>query len=375
MQTRRKFLEMASLTAGTVLLPDSSAWAALDSHPPDVSGSASLRAHAKARGILVGCAVNPTMVANDPAYSSLIADQCSILVAENAMKWGPLSPAPGKYDFHQADALMDFAARNGQKVRGHNLIWHDALPKWFPGSITKANARQAMIAHIQTEMRHFAGRIHSWDVVNEAIEPKDGRADGLRKSPWFELVGPDYVDLAYRTARKADPKALLTYNDYGIEYDHQEEKRAAVLAMVRRMKANGVPLDAIGVQSHIDGDVPPPGRELQKFVREMAKLNLQVFVTELDVNDSKVPGAIADRDAVLAKVYRDYLGMMLAEPNVKAVLTWGITDGHSWLNEWEHIRRTNGKPLRPLPFGPDMQPTPAFYAERDAIDTRKIARV
>ena len=93
----------------------------------------------------------------------------------------------------------------------------DQLPKWFPGPINKMNARQAMMTHIRTEMQHFAGRIHSWDVVNEGIEPKDGRPDGLRKAPWLALVGDDYIDLAYKTAREADPKALLTYNDYGIE--------------------------------------------------------------------------------------------------------------------------------------------------------------
>lgn len=369
-QTRRQFLRAAGLTAGAVLVPRRSAWAKSTGQFQDsVSGSASLRAHAEARGMLVGCAVDPQLLASNHAYNTLVADQCSILVAENAMKWGPLSPAPGKYDFREADALMDFAEKNGQKVRGHNLIWHDALPAWFPGPITKANARQAMVEHIQTEMRHFAGRIHSWDVVNEGIEPKDGRPDGLRKTPWLALAGDDYIELAYRTAREADPKALLTYNDYGIEYPDQEKKRAAVLALVQRMKADGVPLDAVGVQSHLDGDVPPPGRKLQNFVRELAKLDLQVFVTELDVNDGKIPGTIRDRDAAVAKVYRDYLTMMLAEPNVKAVLTWGITDGHSWLNDWEHIKRADGKPLRPLPFGPNMQPTAVFYAERDAIDS------
>jgi endo-1,4-beta-xylanase len=105
----------------------------------------------------------------------------------------------------------------------------------------------------------------------------------------------------------------------------------------------------------------------------MAKLNLQVFVTELDVKDQKGAGTIAERDAAVAKIYRDYLTMMLAEPNVTAVLTWGITDRHSWLNDWEHIKRADGKPLRPLPFGPDMRPTSVFYAERDAIDSRKPA--
>ncbi len=368
-QNRRELLRMAGCTAG-VILAQRTAWAdALEPLQPNVSGAASLRAHAQTRGILVGCAADPQRFATNPGYSTLIAEQCSILVGENAMKWGPLSPAPGKYDFREADALMNFAAKHRQKVRGHNLIWHDQLPGWFPGPINKMNALQAMMTHIRTEMRHFAGRIHSWDVVNEAIELKDGRPDGLRKSPWFELVGPDYVELAFRTARQADPKALLTYNDYGMEYE--EEKRAAVLALVHRMKAHGVPLDAIGFQSHLDANVTLAGRELQKFVRELAKLNLQVFVTELDVNDRKVAGTIQDRDAAVAKVYRDYLTTMLAERNVTAVLTWGITDRYTWLDGYSP-KRADGKPLRPLPFDPDLHPTAAFYAERDAIDSRRI---
>lgn len=372
MCTRRDFLRTTGMAAGAALMPGALRANVLTTAGSGIAGPNSLRAHAAARGLFVGCAVDPSWVAGNSGYRLLVADQCSIIVPENAMKWGPVCPAPGKYDFHQADTLMDFAAHHGQKVRGHNLIWHDALPKWFPGPITKANARQAMTAHIQTEMRHFSGRIHSWDVVNEAIEPNDGRADNLRKSPWFNLVGPDYVDLAYRTARRADPNALLTYNDFGIEYPHQERKRAAVISLVQGMKSRGVPLDAVGIQSHIEGNVPAPGAELRAFVREMAKLNLQVFITELDVNDQKVPGTIAERDAAVAKIYRDYLTMMLAEPNVKAVLTWGVTDGHSWLNDWEHLKRADRKPLRPLPFDPEMRPTPVFFAERAAIDSRAV---
>lgn len=371
MHNRRKFLQAAGLVAGATVVPRCFSWAQATDQPAEsVSGAASLRAHGKAHGILVGCAVSAEALADSSAYAALIAEQCSIVVAENAMKWGPISPAPGKYDFHEADALMAFAQKNGQKVRGHNLIWHEELPRWFPGPITKANARQAMIDHIRTEMQHFAGRIQSWDVVNEGIDPKGGLPHGLRKTPWLELVGDDYIDLAYKTARQADPKALLAYNDYDIEYPDQEKKRDAVLAMVRRMKATGVPIDAVGVQSHLKADLAPPGKELQSFVREMAKMNLQVFVTELDVADRKVPGTVRERDAVVAKVYRDYLTMMLAEPNVKAVLTWGITDRYTWLNGEQEDKRADGKTLRPLPFDQNLQPTAAFYAERGAIDTR-----
>jgi len=114
--------------------------------------------------------------------------------------------------------------------------------------------------------------MHSWDVVNEAVEPADARPDGLRKSPWLDLIGPEYIELAFQTAAKADPQAKLTYNDYGIELDTQEHivKRGQVLLLLRRLKARGVPLHAVGVQSHLQADGPQPGAGLLAFIREAA---------------------------------------------------------------------------------------------------------
>jgi endo-1,4-beta-xylanase len=116
-----------------------------------------------------------------------------------------------------------------------------------------------------------------------------------------------------------------------------------------------------------------PGAGLVHFVRELAEMRLQVFITEMDINDRKLPEAVADRDAAIAKIYRDYLTMMLAEPNVTATLTWGITDRYTWLDGLSHASRADGKPERPLPFDYDYNPTPAFFAERDAIDSRSAA--
>ena len=183
------------------------------------------------------------------------------------------------------------------------------------------------------------------------------------------------MEIAYRTARQADPAALLTYNDYGIELDTPEQidKRGQVMMLVRRLKARGVPIDAVGIQSHLTAGDPAPGEGLVHFVRELAAMRLQVFITELDVNDRKLPEEVASRDAAVAKIYRDYLTMMLAEPNVTAALTWGITDRYTWLNGLEHASRADGKPERPLPFDYDYNPTPAFFAMRDAIDTRSAA--
>ena len=373
MQTRRDFLRLASAAAASPL----AAYAVRDkdAHAPvltDVSGSNSLRAHAEARGVLVGAAVVPKRLTEEPAYGNLVAAQMNLLVAENAMKWAALRPAADKFDFRGADEILTFAGEHGQKVRGHNLCWHESIPSWFEGTVTKDNAQQFLVQHIQTVAGHYAGKLHSWDVVNEAIDTKSGRPDGLRKTPWLDLIGLDYLELAFHTARQADPSALLTYNDYGIELDtaEQREKRAQVLTLVRRMKARGIPIDAVGVQSHLSVTDSYPGAGLQEFVRELRRMDLQVFVTELDINERKLDGSVAERDAAIARLYKKYVGMMLAEPNVKAVLTWGITDRYTWLNAPKYAR-SDGKPQRDLPFDSDYQPTPAFFAYRDAFSARR----
>jgi len=381
-KTRREFLEQAVAAAAAVGLPAlvplgcgqpeaSPATRALAPTLSDVSGPRSLRAHAAARGLLVGCAVNPDHLDGELDYARTVADQASIVVPENAMKWAALRPSPTQFDFRRADDVVVFALSHEQRVRGHNLCWHEAIPAWFAGTVTRENAARFLTEHIQTVAGRYAGKLHSWDVVNEAINPKDGRPDGLRNSPWVELIGPSYLELAFRTAREADRTALLTYNDYGIELDttEQVDKRGQVMMLLRRLRARGVPIDAVGIQSHLNaGDVAGAG--LIHFVRELRSMNLQVFITEMDVNDRKMPEPVADRDAGVAKTYLDYLTAVLDEPNVNALLTWGITDRYTWLNGRPQASRADGKPQRPLPFDYDYHPTPAFFAERDAIDGR-----
>jgi endo-1,4-beta-xylanase len=348
-----------------------------------VSGSDSLRAHATARGLLYGAAVNPALldvdgvVAGNTAdgYTELVQGQTNILVAENAMKWAALRPTAQSFDFAPADRLMRFAALTGDRVRGHNLCWHEALPAWFAATANKDNARKLLVEHIQTVAGRYRGQVHSWDVVNEAVNPKDGRADGLRNSPWLELVGPDYVEVAFQTASSADPGAKLTYNEYGIELDtpEQTEKRGQVMVLLRRLKARGIPIHAVGVQSHLQADGAQPGAGLIEFVRQAGKMGLEVYVTEMDVNTRGVDGGPASQDGSVAAVYRNYLGMMLAEPNVSVALTWGITSAHSWLNESKQpwAKRPDGARQRPLPFDDDLRPTPAFAAIREAIDATR----
>jgi endo-1,4-beta-xylanase len=367
--TRRRFFRQTAYAAAASCLP----WFPAPLIAEELEHAGSLRAYAEAHGLLTGCAVVPERLAGEPAYANTVARQANLLVAENAMKWKALRPAPDKYNFAPADAILSFASAHGQRLRGHNLCWHEALPDWFQSTATRENARRLLTDHIQHVAGHFAGKLHSWDVVNEAIEIKDGRSDGLRRSPWLEFAGPDYIEIAFRAARLADSTALLTYNDYGIELDtpDQQLKRAQVLALIKRLKLRGVPLHALGIQSHLTAGEGTPGAGLRDFIREVAALDMQIFVTELDISDHKLTGSPAERDAVVARLYADYLDLVLAEPNVTAVLTWGITDKYTWLNHYH--ARSDGQPQRCLPFDPEYHPTPIFFAMRKAFDSRRAS--
>lgn len=374
MPNRRTFLSQLAVAAAELISIRAHARPAQAAVPaPDNAGT--LRAHASAHGLFYGSAVDTGLLRTDPAYRELLATQCNILVAENAMKWAALHPAPDHYTFDQADELLAFAQQHSIAVRGHNLCWHEALPPWFATTVTPQNAAQHLTSHIETVAGRYQGRIRAWDVVNEAISLEDGKLDGLRDSPWYRLLGPAYIELAFRTARAADPHALLTYNDYGIEYDHPASftKRAAVLALLRRLKAGGVPIDAVGIQSHIDATTSGLGPGIIAFAEAAHALGLKVFLTELDVNDDNLaPDDSAACDTAVAAVYSKYVTVMLTNPAVTDIVTWGVSDNHSWLNNSKsHKEQHPTRQQRALPFDESYQPKPAFYALRAALDSRK----
>jgi endo-1,4-beta-xylanase len=390
MLTRRRFLSSGVAIGGSLSArPLASALLIGYSHqvwdsPKTASGpitpDGSLKAHAQRHGLLAGAAVDVRLLNSDEIYARVLSEQYSVVVAEGAMKWKALRPAPDKYSFADGDSLVAFAERNNIQVRGHNFVWHEALPDWFRSSVTKDNAKQYLVDHIMTVGKHYKGKIQSWDVVNEAVLPKDGRSDGLRKSPWMDLLGPDYIDIAFRTARQADPHALLTYNEYGVEYDNDEDeqRRAVTLKLLRRMKAANVPLDAVGIQSHIKAGQPSTfGNGLRNFMASVREMGLEIYITELDVNEDDLPyDDVARRDDAIAEVYRQYLSEVLAERAVKAVLTWGISDSHTWLNNGPtHKKKQPNRPQRSLPFDNDYRPTQSFFAIRDSFDARTPERV
>jgi endo-1,4-beta-xylanase len=357
---RRNFvqLSLASLAAATFPLTVKSA------------ETPKLRELAHSKSLYFGTAVSDAQLKR-PDFTPLLLDQCSILVAENQMKWRATHPEQDRFDFSQADFFMDFAESHHIPARGHNLCWHEHNPSWLDSAITPQNAVSLLTTHIQTVVGSYKGRIHSWDVLNEAIDPAHKNPQGLRNSLWLQNIGEDYVELAFRTAAKTDPAAILTYNDYDIETDSpsQQAKREAVLAMLQRLIKKGVPIQALGVQSHLrTNEGAPTWTGLNRFLLEIEKLNLQVFVTELDVDDSAMPADIPERDRQVAELYRSFLENILRHNSVKAVLTWCLSDRDSWLQNFRP--RKDGLPQRPLPFDAQLNPKAAFFAVRDALASK-----
>ena len=339
----------------------------------NLAGHASLRDHARKYGLIAGAAISSKLLAQDPILGQLVAQQFGILVPEGELKWVALRPAQDRFDFSGPDQLFAFAAKHHMLVRGHTLVWHNSVPQWLTQPSATANARQLLVEHIQTVMSRYRGRVHSWDVVNEAILPKDAQPGALRKSFWYDNVGPDYIDLAFHTARAADPHAKLTYNDYGVETSSAEhtERRRLILDLLRSMQQRKVPLDAVGIQSHIKAAQPDTfGSGLAEYIAAIQSMGLEIYLTELDVNEDDIASNDpATRDAEVAKTYAAFLEVALANPAVKLMLTWGVTNRRTWLNDGPtHHRKQPNRPQRSLPFDPQYRPTPAFFAIRDTLD-------
>jgi endo-1,4-beta-xylanase len=313
---------------------------------------------AKEKNIAFGFALNYSLLSTNADYDALVARECTIVTPENAMKWEAVHPEHDSYSFTQADAIVAFAEQHSMKVRGHAFCWHRALPPWVTRDVTKGNAEAVLRQHIATVAGRYKGRLHSWDVVNEAIQLKDDLPDGWRNSFWYGLLGPAYVDIAFDAAKQADPSAILTYNDFGLEYENHSDnaKRKAVLAMLRDLKRRGVPIRALGLQSHLRaGTGENFGNDLPKFIAEVRDLGLEVFVTELDVDDSHLMVEEEARDEVIADVYKRYLDLVLATASVSVVITWGAWDIARVTGA---VATTGPKAERPLLFAPGGFPKP-----------------
>lgn len=351
--------------------------------PPAGDGGPSLHALAQAKGMRFGTAVGVgapgslTGAFHDPRYLQLVAEQCGILVHENELKWYVLRPDAETYDFQRADLLMDFAERQGMAVRGHTLLWNRAefSPAWVNnydfGSRPASEAERLVVEHIRAVVERYRGRIGSWDVINETIDPQTG---ALRETSLTRHLGENIVDIAYHAAREADPDGQLVYNDYMSWEAGHETHQEGVLRLLEGMVERGVPIDALGVQSHIGsgnfdtstGFDTARDDHWRGFLDQVTGLDLDLAITEFDVHDKNLPYDIADRDRAVAELGRRYLDLMFSYPQVRDVLVWGLADSHTWYqNVWP---RADGEPKRPTPYDADFQPKPLRAAIAAAFE-------
>ncbi len=329
---------------------------------------------------LIGVAINSAQATGKDSRGDAIIDaQFNSISPENALKWENVHPQPDAYDFDLPDQYVAFGEKHHMFIVGHCLVWHSQIPSWvFQDSKGNALSREALLKrmhdHIQTVVGRYKGRIQAWDVVNEAIN-EDGT---MRQSPWLKIIGEDYIAKAFEFAHEADPNAELIYNDYNLE---NEPKRKGAAALIARLKAQGVPISAVGLQGHITLTSPSIEDE-DASIDVFAKLGVKVAITELDVDalprDPRMFGADVSlslqenpklnpyakelppsAQQELAKRYSSLFGLFLKHRGVVSRVTfWGLTDGDSWLNDWP----IKGRSSYPLLFDRNGHPKAAFHA-------------
>lgn len=304
-----------------------------------------------------GCAVRPELLASDTAYRAAILRTCRIVVPEGALKWPVIRPTRKGYHFEEGDAYVAFAQAHGLTARGHTLVWGEAMPAWTK-DIRGDEAEALLTTYIQTVVDRYAGRIASWDVVNEPMDPGATTAGALRASVWLRTLGPRHIDLAFRAAAAADPRATLVLNEYDLEYavEPYRTKREGFLALIRGLVDRKVPLHAVGLQGHLRGDRVIDREGLSAFAGAVKTLGLRLIVTELDVIDSALPGPDRVHDALVADQADAFLGALFAAAPPAAVLTWGLTDRYTWMPMY--YKRPDGSPNRPLPLDADYRRKP-----------------
>ena len=318
---------------------------------PQAQPGSTLRELATARGLLFGGAVNATWFdPNEAGYAEIVKNQFNAVVAENAMKWASLEGSQGSFLFNLADALLAQAQKNGQTMRGHTLIWHDSLPPWVLNISGKAEMQKAMKDHIFGVMKHFAGKVPIWDVVNEAIT--DTSEHGLRSGPFLDVVGPDYIEMAFRWAHEADPSAKLFYNDYGAEGING--KSDAIYNLVKGLLAKGVPINGVGFQSHLDTAFSVKDSRMQENLQRFRDLGLEVQLTEVDVQLLPDPNEKQSLEKQ-AQVYNDLMNVCLAV-KCSAFMMWGVSDFDSWRSA-----------SSPLIFDEQYGKKPAYFALYKAL--------
>lgn len=341
------------------------------------------------RHISIGAAVNENIIwGRDKRGAAVVTDHMTSIEPENCMKAEKLQPREGVFFWDDADRFVDFGTEHGLDVYGHCLVWHSQAARWmFADAGGRPVSRPVLIErmrrHIHTVVGRYKGRIKGWDVVNEAVDDS-GR---LRDTLFCRLIGPDFIELAFRFAHEADPDAELYLNDFGMA---NPARREAYCRIVRRLQAEGIRIDGIGMQSHCGLDYPDMA-EYEKSVEAFAALGIKVMITELDINVLPAPPAFAGADVgqsfAYSREYNPYTEGLPADvqrrfderylhlfgiycrhrDKIDRINLWNVSDADSWLNNWPIHGRTN----YPTLFDRNHKPKAVVEKINDMFDKLK----
>lgn len=320
------------------------------------NGAKTVRQHADKKNMRFGVAVRPGDLL-DASKADLIKENFNVLVTENTMKLQYLRPSKTFWNWSDVDTLVAFAKENKMKVRGHTFIWHQQNPAFIGGLTTREEALAVMKETITETLSRYKGVFSDYDVCNEVFN-EDGT---LRDTVWLRAIGTDYIDIAFKTAREADPGLKLILNDYNNEYAGSP-KGDAFYEYVKGMVARGIPIDGVGFQLHMMAQQPIQEEALRANIARFRELGLSVVFTEVDVR-IKLP-VTPEKEAEQTEVYAKLMEIALDEPNVNYVVLWGYTDSQSW------IPAAFGGFGSAHLFTGDNKPKPVFTTVTDLIKAR-----
>lgn len=360
---RRHLLKAMAAAPAVAALPAWAGTTALKDTP--------LKDLAAAKGMRFGTAAGLQNSIRQPEVAAIIARECDLVVPENELKMYVTHNTPAGYDFGPGDEILRFCEARHIAMRGHNLYWakDQYTPKWLTGydfgANPKATAEKVLRDYIGTVCDHYGDKLVSWDVVNEAVDEKTGV---VRDCVVTRVLGVEGLGLAFTAAREHLPHTQLVYNDYMNWEAGDEAHRDGVLKLLRWFRDHKIPVDALGLQSHMGTDhdltLGQP-KAWKAFLDEVTGMGYGLLITEFDVNDKNVQGDIAARDAKVAEVAKAYLDVTLDYRQVKDVLCWGMDDRYSWLQGF--AKREDGKRLRPTPYDDDFRPKPLRQAIAAAL--------
>jgi endo-1,4-beta-xylanase len=342
----------------------------------------SLSATFSKNGLYFGSAVRIEEIVREEDLRDILLRECDHLTPEVALKWAAVEQSPGLFNFASMDALANFALANKKRLCGHTLLWHKSVPHWATSLLLEKDGWRFVQRYFEAAFSRYGHAIAQWDVINEPIET-GYRMDGLRSSIFLQAFGTDYVARALWEARKLAPQAKLMINEFGLEYDVRVEhdRRYHFLKLLERLKQAGVPLDGIGLQAHLDLSKGALSADvLARFFKDIADLGLFIIISELDVKEHEYVLPVEQRDARVADETKRYLDIALAQPAVRGLITWGLSDRHSWLqvtqadlarypNAWKDGSTPGVN--RGLPLDYSLKRKPMYRAIADSAGRRR----